>query len=53
LEIELLPGFYRIRVYSSGLDTVIGDEGEDFYKIEIWPDRNMERKVLKQYIHNK
>lgn len=22
----------------------------DFYKIEIWPDDNMERKVLKQYI---
>lgn len=50
LEINLSPGAYRIRVYSSNLSTVFDDEGDDFYKIEIWPgDGNMERKVLKKY----
>jgi hypothetical protein len=50
LGITLKPSTYRIRVYSSNLDSVDGDEGNDYYKIEIWPDTNMERKVLKQYI---
>lgn len=50
LDIELKPGKYRIRVYSSNLTSVIGDEGDDFYKIEIWPDNKMEREVLKQYM---
>jgi hypothetical protein len=49
-EINLLSGNYRIRVYSSNLSTVVDDEGDDFYKIEIWPSNgNMERKVLKKY----
>ncbi|MEE1946452.1 hypothetical protein VRU48_15110 [Pedobacter sp. KR3-3] len=49
LESELAPGFYRIRVYNTGLATVDGDEGNDYYKMEIWPERNMGRKVLKAY----
>jgi hypothetical protein len=49
LKIKIKPGFYRMRVYSSNLNSVIGDEGEDYYKIEIWPD-TMERKVLKRYV---
>ena len=49
LEIQLRPGKYRIRVYSSNLSTVLGDEGDDFYKIEIWPSEAMESKVLKRY----
>ena len=50
LEITLLPGLYRIRVNSSGLNTVVGDSGNDYYKIEIWPDNNIVRKVLKRYV---
>ena len=50
LEVKIKPGTYRIRVYSSNLSSVIGDEGDDYYKIEIWPNRNMARKVLKKYI---
>jgi hypothetical protein len=50
LKIEVNPGQYRIRVYSSNLDSVEGgEEGNDYYKIELWPDNNMTRKVLKQY----
>ncbi len=49
LEIKLKPGKYRIRVYSSNLDSVVGDKGDDFYKIEIWPSNLLERKVLKRY----
>ena len=51
LKIKIKPGSYRIRIYSSNLvNTDIDEyEGNDYYKIEIWPDTNMERKVLKQY----
>ncbi|MFH7004228.1 hypothetical protein [Flavobacterium bizetiae] len=50
LEVNVKPGNYRIRVYSINLASVVGDDGDDFYKIEIWPDNNMERKVLKRYV---
>jgi hypothetical protein len=49
LEMIVKPGAYRVRVYSSNLVSVEGDEGDDYYKIEVWPDVQMERKVLKQY----
>lgn len=33
--------------------TVIGDEGDDFYKIELWPIKNIiQRRVLKRYGYN-
>ena len=47
LSLKVEPGFYRVRVYSSGLDTVIGDEGDDFYTVEIWKRDFSERRVLK------
>lgn len=49
LELSVKPGFYRTRIYSINLPSVDGDEGEDFYKIEIWPDSEMARTVLKSY----
>ena len=50
LEVDLPPGKYRVRIYSSNLASVGEDEsGDDFYLIEIWPDSNLERKVIKQY----
>lgn len=49
IEYKVSPGIYRARVYSSNLASVDGDEGDDFYKIEIWPGNSMERKVLKRY----
>lgn len=50
LEIPIQSGLYRVRVYSSNLSSVDGDDGDDYYKIEIWKDDNLERKVLKKYI---
>ena len=49
-QIELEPGLYRIRIYSSGFkDTDLDEmEGNDYYRIEIWPGNTLERKLLKQ-----
>ena len=49
LEIPVKSGKYRIRVYSSNLSSVDGDEGNDYYKIEIWESDSLERTVLKRY----
>lgn len=48
LELSLPVGTYRIRAYSANLASVVDEEGEDFYRIEIWPDDNKQRKVLKR-----
>jgi hypothetical protein len=55
LEVKVKPGKYRVRIYSSNLAGGDMDEveGKDYYKIEIWPDENMERKVLKRYSDKK
>lgn len=49
LEIELYPQTYKIRIYSVNLESVVDEEGDDFYTIEIWPQAN--RTVLKQFTH--
>ncbi|WP_426670746.1 hypothetical protein ACPPVU_05830 [Mucilaginibacter sp. McL0603] len=53
LSVLIEPGNYRVRVYSMALDGVDTDEdeGDDHYLIEIWPDQNMARTVLKRYKH--
>ncbi|NOT51043.1 MAG: hypothetical protein HOP10_07175 [Chitinophagaceae bacterium] len=48
LEISVDPGVYRIRIYSSNLGSVIGDEGDDFYLLEIWKQNFTDRLVLKR-----
>lgn len=51
-EVKLKPGLYHVRVYSRDLSTVFGDEGDDFYRIVVWPvteDTDMTVRVLKQY----
>jgi len=50
LKIKLIPGNYRVRIYSANLKSVEGDEGDDYYKIDIWPGGNQERVVLKRYL---
>jgi len=50
LMININPGLYRVRIYSSNLSSVEGGEmGDDYYRIEMWPDDYEARKVLKQY----
>lgn len=49
MSLKLVPGTYRVRVYSSNLASVIDDDGDDYYRIEVWPSDDIERKVLKQY----
>lgn len=49
LSLKVVPGKYRVRVYSSNLKSVIDDDGDDYYRIELWKSDDMERKVLKQY----
>lgn len=49
LEVNLHPNWYRVRIYSSNLESVEGDEGDDYYMIEIWPQPKECRKVLKRF----
>lgn len=54
LSLNVVPGKYRVRVYSSNLASVketdlANDTDDDYYRIEIWSSEEMERKVLKQY----
>ena len=46
LELNVIPAYYRVRIYSSNLHNVVDD---DYYKIEIWKDHDTEKKVLKKY----
>lgn len=49
LEIPIPPNTYRVRIYSSNFKSVIDDDGDDYYKMEIWPSDDMKRRVLKRY----
>ena len=49
LELSVGKGLYRVRVYAANLASVVGDNGDDFYRIEIWRDDNLKRKVVKKY----
>ena len=49
LEVKVESGCYRVRIYSSNLDSVDGDEGNDHYTIEIWKAEKAGRKVIKRY----
>lgn len=48
--IEVKPGFYRARVYYGGLNALSGDglDGDDHYKVVLWPSVPAPLRVLKQ-----
>jgi hypothetical protein len=50
LELKMIAGDYRIRVYSSNLRTAFDARPKDFYQIEIWEEAYSERIVLKRYL---
>lgn len=50
LEIDLEKTDYRIRISSFNLETVVDDEGNDYYEIEIWKSKFAKPKLIKKYI---
>ena len=52
LQIKLIPSTYRVRIYFSNMLGYDHDEDklDDFIKIEIYPEDNKERKVIKRYL---
>lgn len=49
LEIELEKENYRIRIASFGLETISGEDGNDYYEIEIWKSKLAKPKLLKKH----
>jgi hypothetical protein len=49
LEVKITKGTYRIRISSHHLSSVNGDEGEDFYTLEMWQSRFAKPVILKAY----
>jgi hypothetical protein len=55
LELKLEKDAYRVRVYSAKLASVINDEGflmdngDDYYRIELWKAPYNKRAILKKY----
>ena len=49
LEIALEKNAYRVRVYGANFRSVVGDNGDDFYRIELWKAPYQRRSVLKKY----
>jgi len=48
--VQVQPHCYRARIYYGGLKTVVDEfgEGEDHYKVVLWPAPPDELKILKQ-----
>ena len=51
MELTVAPGFYRVRIKATGLDSVVDEdlEADDTYLIEVWPATIASRQVLKKY----
>lgn len=51
MAIGINNGRYKVRIYSSNLASTDIDEndGNDRYRIEVWPDGGQEIKVIKRY----
>jgi hypothetical protein len=49
LELKLPIGEYCVRINSGDLASVVGDNGDDFYLVQIWPSEKCDRRVLKRY----
>lgn len=47
--INVKPGIYRVRVYSGNLESVVDEQGEDYYRIVLWNDKPGPPRVLKQW----
>lgn len=49
--LELAPGHYGVRIFWGNLEDVddVGFEGEDLYKIVMWPATELETRILKRW----
>ncbi|MBL8168224.1 MAG: hypothetical protein JNJ50_08730 [Acidobacteria bacterium] len=49
--ISVTPGMYRARIYYGNLESLrnYGSEGDDHYKVVLWPAEFIEQKYLKQH----
>ncbi|RYE51609.1 MAG: hypothetical protein EOP21_00955 [Hyphomicrobiales bacterium] len=47
--IDVAPGTYRARISGGGFDSVAKhwDDGEDMYRVQLWPGTRIEIRVLK------
>lgn len=50
LEVKVNPGSYRVRVCISNLQQYDEENENDYYTIEIWPDKNLEVRLLKKFV---
>lgn len=50
-KIIIPPGTYGLRIFWSNLDSTdeLGFEGDDHYKIELWPNTYFEERILKMW----
>ncbi|MDQ3687197.1 MAG: hypothetical protein M3430_16600 [Acidobacteriota bacterium] len=51
-EFKVEPGWYRVRSFHGGFDTIAeyGAEGEDYYRVVLWPAPPAEVVVVKQWV---
>lgn len=49
LKVNIAPGTYRIRLSGKNFNSVIDDDGDDFYKIGIWPQAHSAVELIKLY----
>jgi len=51
--VPIPPGTYRVRAYCGGFDTLSEDrmDGDDHYRIVLWPAAPADVRVIKQYPH--
>lgn len=52
MRIEVTPGTYRVRVCYGALDTLSanGLEGDDRYRLQLWPAPSSGVRILKQRV---
>jgi hypothetical protein len=51
LTVSVQPGVYHVRMYHANLDKLSEDglEGEDYYRVALWPGTAIEPTVLKRW----
>jgi hypothetical protein len=48
-DFAVAPGWYRVRSFHGGLGTVDGLEGDDYYRVVLWPAPPSDISVIKQW----